>query len=104
MQVIMKIVGIINETPANPKITFALNLSKFRETRNTVAVKRGIAHMINLWSDLTKGSVRKKIPTGIIKNWLPPHADIDKGRVIPAAINFTIAIFLFLELIPLSKK
>ena len=48
MQTIMKIVGIINEIPPNPKMKFELSLSKFREMRNTVAVKRGIAHMINL--------------------------------------------------------
>src|SRR3989338_5006268 len=100
----MKIVGIINAAPPNPKTKFELTLSKLRETRTAVAVKRGIAHMINLWSDLTKGSIRKNTPIGIIKNWLPPHADMDKGIVIPADINFTIAIFLFLELIPLSKK
>jgi len=100
----MKIVGIISEAPPNPKIKFELTLSKLRDTRIAVIVKRGIAHMMNLWSNLTNGNARKKTPTGIIKNWLPPHADSDKGTIIPAAINFTIAIFLFLELIPLSKK
>ncbi len=104
IQAIMKIVGINNEAPPNPKIKFELSLSKLIETKNTIAVKRGIAHIINLWSDFTKGNERKKIPIGIIKNWLPPHAEIDNGTTIPAAINFTVAIFLFLELRPLSKK
>ena len=59
---------------------------------------------MNLWSFLKKGKVRKKIPIGIIKNWFPPHAEIEKVVKIPAPTSFKTAIRLFSEFIPLNKK
>lgn len=59
---------------------------------------------MNLWSVLKNGNVRKKIPIGIIKNWLPPHAEIEKLVKIPALASLMRAIFLFCELIPLRRK
>jgi len=60
--------------------------------------------MMNLWSVLKNGRVRKKIPIGIIKNWFPPQAEIENAVKIPAPSNFAIAIFLFWEFIPLKSK
>ena len=60
--------------------------------------------MINLWSVLKNGNVRKNSPIGIIKNWLPPQAEIENTVKIPAPISFANAIFLFWEFIPLSSK
>ena len=59
---------------------------------------------MNLWSVLKKGKVMKKIPNGIIKNWLPPQAEIENVVKIPAPMSFTKATFLFWELIPLKRK
>ncbi len=60
--------------------------------------------MMNLWSVLKKGNVRKKSPIGIIKNWLPPQAEIENVVKIPAPISFAIATFLFWEFIPLNSR
>ncbi len=60
--------------------------------------------MINLWSVLKNGNVSKKSPIGIIKNWLPPQAEIENMVKIPAPISFANATFLFLEFIPLKSK
>ena len=60
--------------------------------------------MMNLWSVLKKGNVRKKSPIGIIKNWLPPQAEMENVVKIPAPMSFANAIFLFLEFIPLKSK
>ena len=60
--------------------------------------------MMNLWSVLKNGKVRKKIPIGIIKNWLPPQAEIENVVKIPAAMSFANAIFLFWEFIPLNNQ
>ncbi len=60
--------------------------------------------MMNLWSVLKNGRVRKKIPIGIIKNWFPPQAEIENVVKIPAPNNFAIDIFLFWEFIPLKSK
>ncbi len=60
--------------------------------------------MMNLWSVLKKGKVRKKSPNGIIKNWFPPHAEIESVVKIPAPMSFANAIFLFWEFIPLNSK
>ena len=60
--------------------------------------------MMNLWSVLRKGSVRKNSPIGIIKNWLPPQAEIENTVKIPAPISFANATFLFWEFIPLKSK
>lgn len=59
---------------------------------------------MNLWSVLRNGNVRKKIPIGMMKNWLPPQAEIENDVKIPAATSFKNAIFLFCEFIPLNKK
>ena len=59
---------------------------------------------MNLWSSLRNGNVRKKIPIGMIKNWLPPQAEIEKVVKIPAPISLAIAIFLLFEFIPLNRK
>ncbi len=59
---------------------------------------------MNLWSVLKNGSVRKKSPIGIIKNWLPPQAGIENVVKIPAPISFANATFLFWEFIPLKSK
>ncbi len=60
--------------------------------------------MMNLWSVLKKGNVMKKSPIGIIKNWLPPQAEIEKLVKIPAPMSFAIAVFLFWEFMPLKSK
>ena len=60
--------------------------------------------MINLWSVLKKGNVRKKSPIGIIKNWFPPQAEMESAVKIPAPMSFANAVFLFLEFIPLKSK
>ena len=60
--------------------------------------------MINLWSVLKKGNVIKKSPIGIIKNWLPPQAEIENAVKIPAPISFENTTFLFWEFIPLNSK
>ena len=60
--------------------------------------------MMNLWSILKNGNIRKKIPIGRIKNWFPPQAEIQSVVKIPAPNNFAIAIFLFWEFIPLKSK
>lgn len=60
--------------------------------------------MMNLWSVLKNGNARKKIPKGIIKNWLPPQVEIENVVKIPAPISFANAIFLFWEFIPLNSK
>ena len=60
--------------------------------------------MMNLWSVLKKGNVRKKSPIGIIKNWLPPQAEIESVVKIPAPMSFANATFLFWEFIPLNSK
>ena len=57
-----------------------------------------------LCSCLTKGRTMKKIPIGIIKNWFPPQAEIDKDVKIPAEISLKITTFLFLEFMPLRSK
>ena len=59
---------------------------------------------MNLWSILKNGNVRKKIPSGIIKNWLPPQAEIENTVKIPDPTSLTNAIFLFWEFIPLNSK
>ena len=60
--------------------------------------------MRNLWSVLKKGKAKNKIPIGIIKNWLPPQAEIENIVKIPEPASFINAIFLFFELIPLNSK
>jgi len=60
--------------------------------------------MINLWSVLKNGNVRKKSPNGIIKNWLPPQAEIENVVKIPAPMSFANATFLFWEFIPLNSR
>jgi len=60
--------------------------------------------MMNLWSVLKNGNVRKKSPIGIIKNWLPPQAEIENVVKIPAPMSFANATFLFWEFIPLNSK
>ncbi len=60
--------------------------------------------MMNLWSVLKNGNARKKSPIGIIKNWLPPQAEIENMVKIPAPISFANATFLFWEFIPLNRK
>ena len=60
--------------------------------------------MINLWSVLKNGNVRKKSPIGIIKNWFPPQAEMESVVKIPAPISFANATFLFGEFIPLNSK
>ncbi len=60
--------------------------------------------MINLWSVLKNGNVMKKSPNGIIKNWLPPQAEIENAVKIPAPMSFVNATFLFWEFIPLNSK
>ncbi len=60
--------------------------------------------MMNLWSVLKNGNVRKKSPNGIIKNWLPPQAEIENAVKIPAPMSFANATFLFWEFIPLNSK
>jgi len=59
---------------------------------------------MNLWSVLKNGNVRKKIPIGIIKNWLPPQAEIENVVKIPAPMSFANATFLFWEFNPLKSK
>lgn len=59
---------------------------------------------MNLWSVLRKGKVRKKIPIGIIKNWLPPQDEIENAVKIPAPKSLINAIFLLLDFIPLRRK
>ena len=60
--------------------------------------------MMNLWSVLKNGNIIKKSPNGMIKNWVPPHAEIENVVKIPAPISFANAIFLFWEFIPLNNK
>ncbi len=60
--------------------------------------------MINLWSVLKNGNVMKKSPNGIIKNWLPPQAEIENVVKIPAPMSLANATFLFWEFIPLNSK
>ncbi len=60
--------------------------------------------MINLWSVLKNGNAIKKSAIGIIKNWLPPQAEIENTVKIPAPISFVNATFLFCEFIPLNSK
>ncbi len=60
--------------------------------------------MMNLWSVLKNGNAMKKIPNGIIKNWLPPQVEIENAVKIPAPISFANATFLFWEFIPLNSK
>jgi len=60
--------------------------------------------MMNLWSVLKNGNAMKKSPIGIIKNWLPPHAEIENMVKIPAPMSFANATFLFWEFIPLNRK
>ena len=60
--------------------------------------------MMNLWSILKNGNVMKKSPIGIIKNWLPPQAEIENTVKIPAPMSFANATFLFWEFIPLNSK
>ena len=60
--------------------------------------------MMNLWSVLKNGKVRKKIPNGMIKNWLPPQAEMENVVKIPAPMSLANATFLFWEFIPLKSK
>ena len=60
--------------------------------------------MIVLWSSLKNGKNIKNNPKGIIKNWVPPHAEIEKDVSMPAPKIFIKIIFLFLEFIPLKNK
>ncbi len=51
--------------------------------------------MMNLWSVLKNGNATKKSDIGIIKNWLPPKAEIENVVKIPAPISFAIATYSF---------
>ena len=60
--------------------------------------------MMNLWSVLKNGNIRKKSPNGIIKNWVPPQAEMESVVKIPAPMSLVNATFLFWEFIPLNSK
>ena len=59
---------------------------------------------MNLWSVRKNGSAIKKIPIGIMKNWFPPHAEIENAVNNPDPTSFANATFLFLEFIPLNRR
>ena len=99
-----KIVGTIRDKPPNPKTKFVPNLSNPIEVTIAVIVKVGIAHKRKLCSFRTNGKTKRNSPIGIIKNWIPPHAEKANMMKSPAPTNFKKEILLFFALIPLKNK
>ena len=92
IQTTRKTVGTISDSPPNPVTKLIANRSKAKEVIIVEIVKVGIAQIKNLKSFLKKGNTRKKIPKGIMKNWVPPQEDRENIRKIPPIINFVKAI------------
>ena len=98
------IVGIISDNPPSPVTKLTVNLSKAKEVIIVEIVKVGIDQIRNFKSFLKKGNTKKKIPKGIMKNWLPPHEDKENIKKIPLGINFIIEILRFSDFMPLRNR
>lgn len=99
-----KIIGIIKLNPPSLPVKDNAIRSKPNDVIIVEIPKIGMAQTKNLWSLRMKGKVMMNSPIGIMKNWLPPHADRLSIRKKPLEISLDIAIFLFSELIPLKRR